>query len=224
MMSGWPPGPCNRTGDELGGVVTACVWFNFVPDTVHWARYAGHNFTHRQGITRKAVRRYSALSPGERLAVLAVFFMQTPSFLAHQRVQAKQDGRSNTHTLFGLKQIPCGNHIRQTLDGMAPEHFDELWKTARKNAGTRMRFLEILRTRVIYQIFPSWRVFINLIANGREPPQTFSSGPSRQSVAGYAKMRIAGYRHRYLHNLFHADMFMSKSRYEETRRRTVSLS
>ena len=56
------------------GVVTGRVWFNFAPDRVHWARYAGRNFTHRQQVRRKAEnwgRRYRALPPGERLAVLA---------------------------------------------------------------------------------------------------------------------------------------------------------
>ena len=32
-----------------GGVRTECVWFNFAPDRVHWARYAGKNFTLRHG-------------------------------------------------------------------------------------------------------------------------------------------------------------------------------
>jgi len=57
-----------------GGVRTEKVWFNFAPDRVHWARYAGKNHTHRQCIKRKAEswgRRYRALPPGERLAVLS---------------------------------------------------------------------------------------------------------------------------------------------------------
>ncbi len=56
------------------GVVTEKVWFNFEPDRVHWCRYAGRNFTHRQQVKRKAAnwgRRYQSLSPGERLAVLS---------------------------------------------------------------------------------------------------------------------------------------------------------
>lgn len=56
------------------GVVTEKLWFNFTLDRVHWARYAGTNHTDRQRIKRKAEnwgRRYSALPPGERLAVLA---------------------------------------------------------------------------------------------------------------------------------------------------------
>ena len=56
------------------GVVTEKVWFNFEPDRVHWARYAGRNFTHRQSVKRKAHnwgRRYRAMPPAERLAVLS---------------------------------------------------------------------------------------------------------------------------------------------------------
>ena len=56
------------------GVVTEKVWFNFAPDRVHWASCAGRNFTHRQSVKRKAAswgRRYRAMPPAERLAVLA---------------------------------------------------------------------------------------------------------------------------------------------------------
>lgn len=57
-----------------GGVRTEKLWFNYTPDRVHWARYAGKNFTDRQRIKRKAEswgRRYQALPAPERLAVLA---------------------------------------------------------------------------------------------------------------------------------------------------------
>ncbi len=56
------------------GVVTEKVWFNFAPGHLHWHPYAGRNFTQRQCIKRKAASwagRYAAISPGERLAVLA---------------------------------------------------------------------------------------------------------------------------------------------------------
>lgn len=57
-----------------GGVRTEKIWFNFTVDRVHWASYAGKNFTDRQRIKRKAAnwgRRYQALPRAERLAVLA---------------------------------------------------------------------------------------------------------------------------------------------------------
>ena len=56
------------------GVRTEKLWFNFTVDRVHWASYAGKNFTHRQTVKRKAAswgRRYQAMPRAERLAVLA---------------------------------------------------------------------------------------------------------------------------------------------------------
>ena len=56
------------------GVRTEKLWFNFTPDRVHWASYAGNNFTDRQRIKRKAAnwgKRYAALPRAERVAVLA---------------------------------------------------------------------------------------------------------------------------------------------------------
>jgi len=56
------------------GVRTEKLWFNFTPDRVHWPRYAGKNFADRQRIKRKAenwAKRYQALPPAERLAVLS---------------------------------------------------------------------------------------------------------------------------------------------------------
>jgi DNA adenine methylase len=56
------------------GVRTEKLWFNFTVDRLHWANYAGKNFTHRQSVKRKAAgwgRRYQALPRAERLAVLA---------------------------------------------------------------------------------------------------------------------------------------------------------
>ena len=57
-----------------GGVRTEKVWFNFTPDAVHWASYAGRDFTDRQRIKRKAARwraRFDACPPAERQAILA---------------------------------------------------------------------------------------------------------------------------------------------------------
>jgi len=56
------------------GVRTEKLWFNFTPDRVHWATFAGKNFTDRQRIKRKAERwgkNYAALPRAERVAVLA---------------------------------------------------------------------------------------------------------------------------------------------------------
>ena len=47
------------------------------------------------------------------LAALSVFFMQSPSFLAHQRALDHGRGRSNCQTLFRMTKIPSDNHIRK---------------------------------------------------------------------------------------------------------------
>jgi hypothetical protein len=56
------------------------------------------------------------------LAAFSVFFTQSPSFLDHQRRLASGQGRSNGQTLFGIGRIPTDNHIRDTLDPVAPDH------------------------------------------------------------------------------------------------------
>jgi hypothetical protein len=61
------------------------------------------------------------------LAAFSVFFMQSPSFLAHQRTLEKGRGRSNAQTLFGMGVIPSDNHIRQMLDGAPTDHFDTVF-------------------------------------------------------------------------------------------------
>src|SRR3954467_9466971 len=61
------------------------------------------------------------------MAAFSVFFMQSPSFLGHQRAEAKGHGRSNCQTLLGMSAIPSDNHIRQMLDGNSPAAFDGLF-------------------------------------------------------------------------------------------------
>lgn len=50
------------------------------------------------------------------LSAFSVFFMQSRSFLAHQRLMKTQKGRDNAQSLFGIKYIPCDNQIRNLLD------------------------------------------------------------------------------------------------------------
>src|SRR5690242_21941446 len=54
------------------------------------------------------------------LAAFSVFFLQSPSFLGHQRALAAGHGRSNCQTLLGMSAIPSDNHIRQMLAGNSP--------------------------------------------------------------------------------------------------------
>jgi hypothetical protein len=61
---------------------------------------------------------YSRADTG--LVAFSVFFMQSPSFLAHQRRLQEGHGCSNGESLFGLTRIPSDNHIRTLLDPAEP--------------------------------------------------------------------------------------------------------
>jgi hypothetical protein len=54
------------------------------------------------------------------MAAFSVFFMQSPSFLSHQRYFEQGHGRSNCASLFGIAKIPSDNHIRDLLDPASP--------------------------------------------------------------------------------------------------------
>jgi len=58
----------------------------------------------------------------------AVFFMQSASFLAHQRSLAKRRGRSNLESVFHMKGVPSDNHIRDLLDGVPANQLEEGYK------------------------------------------------------------------------------------------------
>ena len=54
------------------------------------------------------------------MSAFSVFFMQSPSFLAHQRRMEEGHGRSNCQSLFGMGKIPSDNRIRDMLDPASP--------------------------------------------------------------------------------------------------------
>lgn len=61
------------------------------------------------------------------LSAFAVYFMQSPSFLAHQRDMQRHTGRNNAHSLFGVPRIPSDTQIRRLLDPIAPSQLGDLF-------------------------------------------------------------------------------------------------
>ncbi len=55
------------------------------------------------------------------LGAFAVFFTQSPSFLAYQQTLRQAKGMSNAERLFGMTQIPCDNQIRTLRDPVPPD-------------------------------------------------------------------------------------------------------
>src|SRR5215475_3852813 len=69
---------------------------------------------------RKGKNKHYALVDAA-LGAFAVFFTQSPSFLAYQRDMAARKGQSNAHPLFGIHEIPRDNQIGIRLDPVSPE-------------------------------------------------------------------------------------------------------
>jgi hypothetical protein len=59
------------------------------------------------------------------LAAFSVFFMQSGSFLAHQRLLQSKQGRSNARSLFQVEEIPSDPQIRNLLDPLTSGYFRE---------------------------------------------------------------------------------------------------
>lgn len=55
------------------------------------------------------------------LSAFGIFFTQSRSFLAYQRMIEERKGRSNVSSLFGAERIPSDNQIRNLLDPQEPE-------------------------------------------------------------------------------------------------------
>ena len=59
------------------------------------------------------------------LAAFAIFFMQSPSFLAGQRHLHQTKGKSNAQTVFQMASIPTDTHIRNLLDPVKPTELND---------------------------------------------------------------------------------------------------
>ncbi len=135
---------------------------------------------------RGANRQYSMADFG--MSAFSVFFMQSPSFLAHQRRLEEGHGRSNCQSLFGMGKIPSDNRIRDMLDPVSPgllnsvffevasrleqekEGLNAFWRLARQKHGSRNQFFNTIAAVTAFLFFPSWEDFLQTIAFVKAPP------------------------------------------------------
>src|SRR4030042_450019 len=62
------------------------------------------------------------------LSAFSVFFMQSSSFLAHQRLLQSKKGRNNATSLFKIDAIPSDQQIRNLLDPIPAQYFQaDFW-------------------------------------------------------------------------------------------------
>jgi hypothetical protein len=80
------------------------------------------------------------------VSAFGIFFTQSPSFLAYQRLMATAKGRSNVQSLFGAEHIPSDAQIRNLLDAQEPERL----------YGVFQKGLEILRVSGELERFRSY--------------------------------------------------------------------
>jgi hypothetical protein len=74
---------------------------------------------------------YSIVEAG--LGAFSVFYMQSPSFLAHQRDMQRKKGQNNAQGLFGVERIPSDGQIRNLLDPVEPAGLGEpFWEIYRR--------------------------------------------------------------------------------------------
>lgn len=97
--------PVSGTGTFEAGVAAVREAFAMFPD-----RRKGRN------------KRYTMVDAA--LSAFAVFFTQSPSWLAHQKAMEKARGKSNALTLFRVAGIPTENRVRDLLDPLSPRLLD----------------------------------------------------------------------------------------------------
>jgi len=91
-------------------------------------------------------------------AAFSVFFTQCPSFLAHQQSLQKSKGQSNAQSLFHLEKIPCDNHIRETLDPVAPQElfpcYDAVLESLRQSG--QLESWRVLQNQLLMALDGTW--------------------------------------------------------------------
>jgi len=101
----------SKVFDNLIGELSEC--FEKLPD-------------YRQGLNTRYEIKDAAVS------AFSVFFTQSPSFLASQRLLQKRKGKNNLFKLFGVGRIPTDTQTRNLLDPLEPSLLYDLFPYALK--------------------------------------------------------------------------------------------
>lgn len=107
----------SKVFDNLIGELSDC--FEKLPD-------------YRQGVNTRYEIKDAAVS------AFSVFFTQSPSFLASQRLLQKRKGKNNLCKLFGVGRIPTDTQTRNLLDTLEPALLYDLFPYALKTLGEKV--------------------------------------------------------------------------------------
>ena len=92
------------------------------------------------------------------VSAFSVFFTQSPSFLASQRLLQKSKGKNNLQKLFGVEKIPTDTQTRNLLDPLAPSLLSELFPYG----------INLLKEKGILKKFESYAGQILISTDGTE--------------------------------------------------------
>ncbi len=107
----------SKVFDNLIGELSDC--FEKLPD-------------YRQGVNTRYEIKDAAVS------AFSVFFTQSASFLASQRLLQKRKGKNNLFKLFGVGRIPTDTQTRNLLDTLEPALLYDLFPYALKTLGEKV--------------------------------------------------------------------------------------
>ena len=140
--------------------------------------------------------RYKVADAGQ--AACGVFYMQAPSFLAHQRDMQRGKGRNNAGSLFEVERIPSDGQIRNLLDPVEPAHLREpFWEIydELEKGGYLKRYRGVGNTRLIAvdgtQYFTSQKIHCeNCRVTVREEQVYYSHHVLLAVVCGYQQQQV----------------------------------
>jgi hypothetical protein len=107
---------------------------------------------YREGVNTRYEIKDAAVS------AFSVFFTQSPSFLASQRLLQKSKGKNNLQKLFGVENIPTDTQTRNLLDRLAPSLLSELFPFG----------INLLKEKGILKKFESYAGQILISTDGTE--------------------------------------------------------
>ena len=107
---------------------------------------------YREGVNTRYEIKDAAVS------AFSVFFTQSPSFLASQRLLQKRKGKNNLQKLFGVEKIPTDTQTRNLLDPLAPSLLSELFPYG----------INLLKEKGILKKFESYAGQILISTDGTE--------------------------------------------------------
>lgn len=107
---------------------------------------------YREGVNTRYEIKDAAVS------AFSVFFTQSPSFLASQRLLQKRKGKSNLQELFGVEKVPTNTQTRALLDPLSPSLLADLFSYG----------INLLKEKGILKNFRSYAGQILISTDGTE--------------------------------------------------------